>query len=240
VSRSPLSPLAPPLLGPPPLGDLDLSLPEVRQMHSFLDGSIMSPFVRHHLWRSWGFCPRHTWAFGSCDIEIRSAKPFSVGVLYEDLTARAARLLDSRRPASRSLRRLRSHDTCFTCDYLTIARSGTFEPYVVSLRARANRRERTRRQLAESRPAWESRICPVCFGGEGPPCLPHLLAGAARPDRAVAGYLADLTRRLAVLTKSFTWRGPVATREERGAWVEALAWFGGWEYPFRVLEESPG
>ena len=221
--------------GPPPLGDLDWSLPEIRQMHSFLDGSIMSPFVRHQLWRSWGFCPRHTWTFGICDIEIRSAKPFSVGILYEDLTGRAARLLGSRGPAGRIIRQLRGQDSCFTCDYLGIARGSRFEPYVTTNQRRANRRQRTLRQLAESRPVWEPRTCPVCFGGGGPPCRPHLLTGAAEPDRALADYLADLTRRLEAMTDSFTWQGPVATPDEGASWVEALAWFGGWEYPFRAL-----
>jgi len=238
VARSPFTTLAERPLGPPPLGDLDWSLPEIRQIHSFLDGSIMSSFVRHHLWRSWGLCPRHTWAFGQCDIEIRSTQPFSVGILYEDLTDRAARLLGSRRPAGWLLRQLQSHDACFTCDYLKIAGSVSFEPYVIALHARANRRERTLRQLAESRPVWEERTCPVCFGGAGPPCRPHLLAGVAQPDRAVAVYLVNLTRRLEAMTKSFTWRGPTATAEERAAWVEALGWFGGWDYPFRALAEA--
>ncbi|MCA1842923.1 MAG: hypothetical protein LC792_06965 [Actinobacteria bacterium] len=125
-------------MGPPPLGELDWSLAEIRQMNSFLDGSIMSPFVRHHLWRSWGLCARHTWAFGSCDIEIRSTRPFSVGVLYEDLVGRAARLLATWRPRPWLLRQLRSQDTCLTCDYLANARSASFEPYVVDLHTRAN------------------------------------------------------------------------------------------------------
>jgi hypothetical protein len=239
MSRSPFTSLAGSQSGSPALGELNLNLPEIRQMHSFLDGSIMNPYVRHHLWRSWGFCPRHTWAFGSCDNEIHSTKPFSVGVLYEDLTGQAAQLLASRRPTGRIIRQLHSRDTCFTCDYLEIARRVSFENYVVTLHARANRRQRTVQQLAESRPVWEGRTCPICLGGDGPPCRPHLLAGAAHPDRAVADYLAPLTRRLEVMTKSFTWRGPLATPEERAAWVEALAWFGGWEYPFRALGEKP-
>jgi hypothetical protein len=235
--RQPSEPCAEFPAGPPPLGDLDLSLPEIRQLHSFLDGSIMSPFVRHHLWRSWGFCPRHTWAFGIADIEIRSTRPFSVGTLYEDLTERAARLLASRRPPAWMLRQLRSQDTCFSCDYLEIAKSTNYGDLYPDLQARANRRTRTLRFLAESRPVWETRTCPVCLGGGGPPCRPHLLEGAAPPDRAVADYLADLTRRLYAMTKSFTYRGPVATAEERASWVEALGWFGGWEYPFRALDE---
>jgi hypothetical protein len=237
VARSQFETLAE-SMGPPPLGDLDWSLAEVRQMHSFLDGSIMSPFVRHHLWRSWGFCPRHTWAFGVCDIEIRSTNPVSVGILYEDLTGRAARLLSSRRPAAWLLRQLQTQDVCFTCDYLELARSGRFEPYVVKLHRRANRRERTLRQLAESRPVWESRTCPLCFGGDGPACRPHLLSGAAQLERPLADYLAGLTSRLETMTTSFTWRGPAATPEEAAAWVEALGWFGGWEYPFRALAEG--
>ena len=235
MPRSLPTPMADPCLGPPPLGELDLSPAEIRQLHSFLDGSIMSPFVRHRLWHSWGFCPRHTWAFGSCDIDIRSTRPFSVGILYEDLAGRAARVLSAHRPLAWRLRQLESRDVCFTCDYLEIARSGSFEPYVFELQVRANRRERTRRQLAESRPVWEKQVCPVCLGGDGVTCRPHLLAGAGRPVRAVAAYLADLTERLGAMQDSFTWRGPVATPEQKASWVEALGWFGGWEFPFRIL-----
>ncbi|MCA1842922.1 MAG: hypothetical protein LC792_06960 [Actinobacteria bacterium] len=75
----------------------------------------------------------------------------------------------------------------------------------------------------------------MCLGGEGPPCRPHLLEGAAVPDRAVGDYLTGLARRLRAMTRSFTWGGAAAGPEERAAWVEALAWFGGWEYPFRAL-----
>lgn len=207
-------------------------------MRGFLDGALMNIGARHHLWRSWGFCPRHTWAFANYDIEIRSLRPFSVGILYEDLTGRAARLLASRRPPASILGELRSHDTCYTCDHLEIA-DGFGEKQSVALRQRANRREATRRFLADSRPVWERRSCPVCLGGDGPPCRPHLLAGAAPPDPATADYLAGLTDRLEAMLKSFRCNGPEASPEARASWVEALGWFGGWEYPLRALDEAP-
>jgi len=66
--------------------DAPLAFGEVKQLWWFLGGSIMSPGTRHRPWRSWGFCPRHTWAHAVVERELR-VQPFSTAILYEDLTA---------------------------------------------------------------------------------------------------------------------------------------------------------
>lgn len=235
MRRSPPAPFDDLLPGPPPLGDLDLTLPEISELDELLGGSLLSPRVRPYLWRSWGFCHRHTWGLGSVDIELRGAEPFSVVVVYTDLTARAALLLAARRRCDSAPRRLRSRYPCLVCDDLESHRRS--QGRGAELQGRANRRVTTRELLAESRPVWEPLSCRLCLGGEGPLCRFHLLQRGSRPDPGVAEYLAGLSRRLGALAESCTGPGLTVTAEEQASWVEALGWFGGWEYPFRALAD---
>jgi hypothetical protein len=219
--------------------DAPLALAEVRQLWWFLDGSIMNPDTRRHLWRSWGFCSRHTWAHAVVECELR-VQPFSTAILYEDLTARAARALARPGPAALASRRLTPRAACLTCDYLTLPSAGS-NPELVERWRRANRLERTRELLAVSRATWLPRSCPACAGGAGPTCRPHLLAepAAIPARRELAGELAALSRRLYLLVKSMGWQGPARTPELEAAWVEALGWFAGWGFPVR-LSVQPG
>lgn len=219
--------------GPPPLGDLDLTLPEISELDTLLGGSLLSPRTRPYLYRSWGFCPRHTWGLGSVDIELRTAEPFSVVVVYMDLAARAARLLAVHRRRDSIPRRLRSRYPCLVCDRLEFHRRN--QGRAAELQARANRRQTTRELLAGSRPVWETRTCRLCLGGEGPLCRYHLLKSRSRPDPIIAEYLGDLAHRLSLLAATRTTPGLEVTGEEQSSWVETLGWFGGWEYPFRAL-----
>lgn len=216
--------------GPTPFGELDLTLAEVKHLVWFLDGSIMSPDVRQHLWRSWGFCCRHTWAYAAAELELRSGFLLGLSILYEDLTGRAVAVL--RRPWRSAKARLRATDFCFTCDYASFA-SG--DPLYEKRWRRINRRVKTREMLAATRNVWEPRSCPFCLGGGGIPCRPHLLAGTAAAGPEAAEALEEIRRRLDVFRASFTWRGPTATHEEKASWVEALGWFAGWEFPARVV-----
>jgi hypothetical protein len=220
--------------GPIPVGDLDLTLTEVKQLFSFLDGSIMSVFVRHRLWESWGFCSRHTWAYAAAECELRGGKPFGVSILYEDLTGRAARAVRPSLLGGRIVLR-RGNGECFTCDYASFARG---DPAYAGRQARVNRRQRTTALLLALRERWEPRSCPVCLGGDGPVCRPHLLSGAATVDLALPEVLSDLTTRLYAFGRSFAWRGRPASAEEQASWVEALGWFAGWDYPARVVHAA--
>jgi hypothetical protein len=215
-----------------PSPDLDdpFSTAEVKQLWSFLDGAIMDVHVRHQLWRSWGLCPRHAWGYAIAEVEARGGRPFSTSILYEDLVGRAARLVGNPiLPWPLVLTRLRPRGVCFTCDYVALARSGA-EAGLGEVQARMNGRRRVAALLAASRSEWRPRACPECLGGEGPICRPHLLAGArpSRGRRGLAESLSDLRRRLHLLVRSMTWRGPVVGPAEEASWIEALAWFGGW------------
>src|SRR5581483_6405555 len=59
----------------------EFSTVEVKQLWWFLDGAIMSPFTRERLHATWGFCPRHTWAYLIAECELR-LMPRGVLILY--------------------------------------------------------------------------------------------------------------------------------------------------------------
>src|SRR6266704_5039107 len=81
-----------------------------------------------------------------------------------------------------------------------------------------------------------AKVLPGCAGGEGPVCRPHLLAGVAimPARRELAGEPDRLSRRLYLLVKSMGWQGSPTTPEVEAAWIEALGWFAGWEFPVRL------
>ena len=217
-----------------PEAGFELSGAEVKQLNSFLDGAIMDSCVRHHLWKGWGLCARHAWAYSVVEIEAFGGRPFSTTILYEDLLGRAVRSLhrSHRLPWPVAQRRLRSAASCFTCDYLRIVAGTTSDPRLGQL-------PRVRRLLAGSQPIWAPLACPRCGKGAGPVCRPHLLAGVSPGDRSeMEASLAELHGRLYVFLRSMTWRGPVANDLQQVAWVEALGWFHGWEPAFQLA--SPG
>ena len=140
-------------------------------------------------------------------------------------------------PRTSSLRRLRAHASCYTCDYLLRARAdppGT--PTANSgPTARVNRRHTVRALVVTSRPEWEPTSCPVCLGGNGPICRPHLLEGIDTPLEPIGAALRDVSARLAIYVRSMAWGGPIPSATEHASWVEALGWFAGWAYPAALL-----
>jgi hypothetical protein len=212
-------------------GQYDLTPSEIRYFWSFHDGLIMYVDVRHHLWRSWGFCARHTWALAATELEYRLSLRGTV-ILYEDLTSRAATVF-RRSGSTRAAvaRRLRSHDSCFACDFVAISRRVPVDrdPKLAELTRRVNRRERFVELLTSARSVWSPRTCPECLGGKEPVCRQHILSGALPPD-GLGGKLEQIRGGLHALGDSMRWKGPVADDEAKASWVEALGWFAGWEY----------
>lgn len=221
-------------MGPPgpavDVGSPRLSLAEVKQLWWFFDGAIMNVGVRHHLWRSWGLCPRHAWAHGAAECELRY-KPFGTSILHEDLTRRAAQAAGRKPKQPTVARRFASRDVCFTCDYTSISRDG--DPSFRSHQDRVNGFERTRRYFIDTRDAWESRSCPLCLGGHGLVCRQHLLQGVD-PPTDLRPQLFALSDRLYAFVKSMTWGGKPVGPLENASWIESLGWFAGWDYPRKV------
>lgn len=217
-------------------GGLDFTAAEVKQLWWFNNGSIMEVETRRHLWRSFGLCARHAWGYAIVENEVRRGRPFSTAILYEDLARRAARLVGRRPwPWSRIRSRLTARGCCFTCDYLGGLPGGALTVDVeqwAEMAAQVNRRTRTARLVAEAAHAWRGAVCPDCAGGPGLPCRPHLLERDEAPP-GLARSLEDLADRLERLVDSMTVRRTPIGPSERASWVEALGWFGGWDY---VLE----
>jgi hypothetical protein len=235
------SPAGRPQEGPPgvlagPVG-LDLSVIEAKELYVFLDGSIQNPHVRHQMWRSWGHCSRHAWAYVVADCELR-LRPFQAAILYQGLTGRAARLLSRPLlPKASAARLLRGRGSCFTCDYGSVA---TPDPEYEPIARWVNRRRVVGAWLEETRPVWEPRSCPFCLGGEGLVCRTHVLSGRPWNRHRTATGLRELEGRLQTLVRSMTWKGPAATRDDRASVVEALGWFARWGPAAAIATEASG
>jgi hypothetical protein len=200
---------------------------EVRQLWWFLDGAIMHADTRMELRRGWGLCPRHAWAMALVEVELRGGVPFATTVLYSDLAGGAVGVFGSRHLRS-PIRLLESRGRCPTCEY---AEHAADEPQEWRERAAAvNRRSRFSALLADG---WEEAVihsCPACAGGDGPPCRPHLLAGA-EPPADLATRLRRLRIAMHAYEKSLTVDGRPVDHRGRQAWLHTLGWFAGWRFP---------
>lgn len=205
-------------------GRLDLTAAEERHLTSFLDGAIMDVGVRHHLWRSWGLCPRHSWQYTLLELERLSGRPLSTSILHQDLVQRAARRSRwaRRLPAEAGRRLLLPRADCFTCEFVRIAREGASPSDAGTQRRTAARELRRRPQL------WREWGCPECGAGEGVRCRPHLLASGTFDGEGLTAQLEDLAVEIAALVRSFSWNARPASPRQRVAWVGAVGWFSGW------------
>ena len=216
--------------------EVDLNVVEVKQLWSDLSGtSVMNAAVRRRMVRTWGPCPRHAWAQAVVEIELRGGVPFTVTILYADLTGRAAATLpDPAAPPDVVRRVLAPRDICVTCDYCLFANT---DPMFEERTKRANDRYRTRTLLAASRREWQQRVCPSCLaGGTGMPCRPHLVSGEVQIPAVLPAYLEALGTRLQAYQKSMTWHGPAASAAARASWIEALGFFAGWHVPLVLVD----
>jgi len=219
------------------VGELAFGGSEIRQLWSFLDGSIMALDTRQRLWRSWGLCPRHAWGYALAEIEVHGGKPLSTAILYEDLTRRAARVANARlKPWTLIRRQLGSRATCFTCDYIEMGGpTAAVDERDRAMARRVNQRARVAVMLDELLELALHRSCPACLGGAGIICRLHLLDRDRRPP-GLPGDLEALATRLRALINSMTTRRTPVGPPERVSWIEALGWFGGWDGLHKLAE----
>lgn len=167
--------------------------------------------VLEDLWRSRGLCARHAWSMAVVEIDLVGGKPFSTAVLYRDLVRRSARALRHLHllPWLMTLERLRARRRCLMCDATTVA-SGLLNPWFVGFQERVAKLGQVRGLLTATREWWQ-------------------------PRRSLGTYLAALEGRLADAIRSMSWNGPPATPEVSIAWIEALGWFVGWDFPLQAV-----
>lgn len=190
---------------------------------------MMSVDVRRRLRESWGFCPRHSWAFACAECEIHRGDPVSIGVLYEDLTVRAAGAVRSLARRGSSRRRLRDDGRCFSCEAAGGSASLWFAPW-------------TARTGGGARPSSSSP--PGRSGSRGP----ARYAWAARVSSAATTWWVASASSMrfspmlwprwpddSTASRIRSRYAAPASEEEQSAWIEALGWFAGWDYPRRII-----
>jgi hypothetical protein len=204
---------------------------EVEHLWWFADGAIMQAPVRRDLWRSWGLCGRHAWAYAVTECELRY-QPLGAAILYLDLLERALRLLGRRwLPWPVKVRGLRSRGTCPTCVFMTV---GQPRERFAHDTHQVNRRDRYAGYLAAGQKRWAPARCPACGGGSGQLCRPHLVAGAvtgaSQLGRDQLAYLADVARRLEEFKASMIADGPPLGPDAASGFIEAIGFVAGWEH----------
>lgn len=247
-----------------PVGPLELSVEEVRQLWSFIHGDIMDGSMRRLLRASLGLCPRHTWAYAVVEVELWQAgagvrgghQPFDVTVLYEDLLEHVAHGLNQK---SSLLHRhpdevLLPVGPCRICQdmaspSLTGLRMGYANSNTEALTVEANGLAHMTAWCRETQPIWRNRVCPSCDPGtpgeSGDPvllCRYHLAERRPLPEQlrhAVASRLREVRGRMRLLTDSMTDHGAPVGAEENTSWIEAVGFFAGWGLPLYLAEE-PG
>ncbi|MFQ6155944.1 hypothetical protein ACLMMA_05600 [Micrococcus luteus] len=182
-------------------------------------------------------------------------QPFDVCVLYEDLCRTlSARLGRPRGWGRRAEAALAPARRCYLCTQLAGPRREGFalgyaNSNSAALAAEANLLRHTRRWCAATVEEWLPSACPACLGRRSPGaddggarlCRLHLAeavrtrtaddAGAAARVAEAADRLASLARRLAALARSMTAAGAPADAGTEASWIEALGFFGGWQFP---------
>lgn len=248
-----------------PVGPLELSAEEVRQLWAFIHGDIMDGSMRRLLRASLGLCPRHTWAYAVVEIELWQAgagargghQPFDVTVLYEDLLEYVADGLD--RKSSLVHRHpdevLLPAGPCRICADMASPdlpglRMGYGNSNTEALTVEANGLAHTTAWCRETFSLWRGRVCPDCCPGASAPaggpvllCRFHLAARRPLPEQlrhAVAAHLREIRGRMRHLTDSMTAYGAPAGAEENASWIEAVGFFAGWALPLSLADGVTG
>lgn len=250
---------------------LRLTDAEVRELWEFLHGDIMEAGTRVRLRRAMGLCSRHAWGYAQAEIELwhhgagrrGGHQPFDVCVLYEDLLDEAIRRLIAphlpwhRRPAWT----LRADGPCLVCTALAQSDRTPTHGYaglnLKRLTAEANRATFTKAWVADTAATWRPEACRMCLK-EGPStpvradlavmCRPHLAERDhldTDETNAVCLHLARVREAVRRHIDSMTQGGRPASATDEAGWIEALAWFTGWnplrdwEYTGKPTEADP-
>jgi len=205
-------------------------------------GSIMDPFTRRCLRRTWGFCERHAWGFLVTEGSFRDNYFHGPAILYEDMIAIAHKHLRRGLIAETNLRaRLKSRDTCLLCQ------SG-LGPHSISF-ARKDRIVQGRNTwlfkifARETEHYWSQWVCHKCLGREkgGELCRVHLLGriskGESKDIEKQRALIERLHAELQLYSRSFRWEyHDTETTGNKASLIGAVGWCSGWRTLFDILE----
>lgn len=236
---------------------------EVDWLWSFIHGDIMEPGIREQLNRAYGLCSRHAWWVAAVEMELwkddLGPRPLDACVYGHDLLGYTrSRLTAPHFPSWQKVRKvMRGEGDCRICaavanslrqQSLERAPRGFDAATLERDAEEANRLVNTREWLRRTEPVWRVRVCPICesriagtrLPGPGHLCRPHLLEGC-EPEgtvKALTDYLGDVQWRIAGLIRSMTPRAVPPTLAQEASWIEEIAWFAGWWFPFWITSSG--
>lgn len=203
----------------------------------------MDTDVRARLDAHWGMCPRHALGFFIVEAAFRPHLIHGSAILYNELMARAVRVLESGprgfAPATITRRRLQAGGPCHMCSLGYHADSpGNSPPERL---AQGRNLTNARAFANDNRRGWLSHVCGHCAGTDNPTlCRLHLIESIthnhASELRAQRQTVTDISTHLGRFEHAFRWDSRnTDTDEDRGALVAAIGWCGGWQDILRIF-----
>lgn len=218
-----------------------LSNGEVHYLWWYIQGSIMSPFVREKLRKAWGMCTRHAWAAIFVESSYRSGYLHGPAVLYEDLMGRAAKAFEMKGPLrlKRAVHKLRNRGPCLMCEMeLGPNSSGMASPHLLD---KGKDWSVIKALALRTRAYWERMVCGKCAKNDSPMlCRQHLIENQAKVNDAgfviQKGLVEKIERRVRNYSRSFRWeyRG-TETEEDPAGLLAAVGWCSGWGPLLRLV-----
>ncbi len=224
---------------------MDLSNGEIHYLWWYIQGSIMSPFVREKLRRAWGMCERHAWGAIFVESSFRHGYLHGPSVLYEDLMSRALASFQSRGPGRlpRAIHGLRERGPCPMCEMgLGPHSQGMASSQLVE---RGKDWGLMRDIALRTLPHWRHMLCGKCLGDDSPVrCRHHLVSETSRArgrHQAHMQLVSEILERVSRYCRSFRWefRGTDTDMDLAGL-LAAVGWCSGWRPLLELLEISAG
>jgi hypothetical protein len=196
---------------------------------------------RRALWRSWGPCSRHMWAAAVVECEL-DWQPRATARLCQELLSRALQVMTAPAwPRRLRQRALRDRGSCPVCVGANTGGNPAQAPeyaeqLAVKRLARWEFGTRFQFMAERGRTLWLSSTCPICAGGRGPICRPHLMEWPNGLSRHAVARLRETHARVRELTAAIERDGRGRTPATDAGLVEALGFIAGWiDTPLDVL-----
>jgi hypothetical protein len=208
---------------------------EINYLWYFIQGSIMDPFVRWELRKSWGFCQRHTIAWLIVEAAYHSSYLHGSSILLSDLIERAQKCFPKYKLPITVEMRLKNKKPCHMCGLgYTLDSKGSYAREETLVKGRDM--NQILQFANETEMYWSKFICPLCAGmqyKDGILCRNHFLQALRNNNYSSINMEADFLRYLSgqihYFSRSFRWecRG-TETTECKAALITSAGWLNGW------------